>query len=1336
MSTIISTYKLTIYNEDVEDFSTIDKPMMNVYRETIVDEIPFGQEVESNLINHAMTKHYSNPNSLLTGVTTITLKEKAKLAIVNCNYSLEMFNPGHLAIELSLKRAPLSGSVLPATWQYTPEDVQKAFLGTKVRLEYSYDDSKGATKIARVASDFFVYDVNTVMSSSDQNSMNIVLDVYSMDKLLDLQPMTKAYTAQKLSEIIDSQIQEVNAEFAKKKNSLGKLSIKKLGKFNLLSYKLQYMKTETDKTTGKSVTIPATKETELIFPYLVQYNETFYSFIRRVCARSGEFLYWADGAMQCGLTPSNPVNIADNNNGYKSVSTQANKSEFNVFKVTDWHRSAFAKKDPKEKKDVYPTDKYVNEGQLGNDDFLKELDVKKKPGQMIPDLFSTPRLGAAYEKYKGFEGGTDPLFKWIIKLLKHVASGSDAVDVIKKIVVETGWSTPFGESQKARSIDIGGYNANMLPVNKNHKTLYPNYENQFNSEEQKGTVTDKKGKVKDVLSHFATAGSVAKKATLGQLTEAVHAKIKAAATEAASKELIIDMDNYATELRLGSVITIPNQGTEQYIITHISGTFTLGNGNSLQCHRVAHAMPMAKYSDTKSRWLPAPIENDVVKAQGPMTGFVTETADPYGQGRVRVRMSWQNTSAKDATPWIRMAMPMAGKSGMLHLQPGIGDEVLVDFENGNMERPYVRGSLFNGDQMMQYSTQPSQTDVPGTLSRAFQTGKGSGLYIDDEKFSATDWMKMISPKAAHIFSNIPVNLSGADLPVGAKIELKDFFGFYSVSMSSKDRKVSIASPLGNISLSAFTGISISAPNGDISISGKNVTIKAGDRLSLSSGGNIKKDPNLSVGGYIAQVIAELIKAAANTILGPKALDLSLVRQFTDVFARPMNGTLQLHSNRHLVLEAGKGKAEIPYDSIKADARNKVKNAVNGGYPYFLIRQLYETVRKVNDTNSKMLVDSYNAIVDFKANCTRANNSDVDRKDPDVKKFNECKLEEMVSMLSLEKCKQIFGLVKKKGDKWVYDTNDENGRMELCPIPKSLVKERTYEVNSWLAKVDAFGLLVCDYLNALDDLKYGFGKAFDAIINIKKDSLTDSSADKALKNIKAKLDNYLSKGFMPGFSEVYDKVETLPVLSAGTFVKDLKFAQFVTVEGHFVSQQVTFIFIKCLLDAKIISYVGDQKKQSDDSYDNNIAVESDNYYDFIGFGKKEENWKVFTSRLVPYFKDKKDRGKTGFFGEFKNQAVNFGKKQVDVDMDNIDALNRIVSHKERDMWDASSNPGSILLSAGKGAKTTRLETGGEFKSHANPSVKMLLETFQKAHEETEEDQYFWDHFCLDRLFNGN
>ena len=51
--------------------------------------------------------------------------------------------------------------------------------------------------------------------------------------------------------------------------------------------------------------------------------------------------------------------------------------------------------------------------------------------------------------------------------------------------------------------------------------------------------------------------------------------------------------------------------------------------------------------------------------------------------------------------------------------------------------------------------------------------------------------------------------------------------------------MSISSPWGDVKINAFTGISISAPNGDIKITGKNVTIAAGNNLTLTSGTNIR-----------------------------------------------------------------------------------------------------------------------------------------------------------------------------------------------------------------------------------------------------------------------------------------------------------------------------------------------------------------------------------------------------------------------------------------------------------------------------------------------------------------
>ena len=48
-----------------------------------------------------------------------------------------------------------------------------------------------------------------------------------------------------------------------------------------------------------------------------------------------------------------------------------------------------------------------------------------------------------------------------------------------------------------------------------------------------------------------------------------------------------------------------------------------------------------------------------------------------------------------ASPWIRVVTPMATPGGGTFFRPQKGDEVLINFDNDNVERPYVVGSLFS-----------------------------------------------------------------------------------------------------------------------------------------------------------------------------------------------------------------------------------------------------------------------------------------------------------------------------------------------------------------------------------------------------------------------------------------------------------------------------------------------------------------------------------------------------------------------------------------------------------------------------------------------------------------
>lgn len=81
------------------------------------------------------------------------------------------------------------------------------------------------------------------------------------------------------------------------------------------------------------------------------------------------------------------------------------------------------------------------------------------------------------------------------------------------------------------------------------------------------------------------------------------------------------------------------------------------------------------------------------KVFGVLTGTVVDVADPLALGRVRIRLP--SIDDTDLTPWARVATPMTGVLAGEYFIPGIGDEVLVAFEHGDLNAPYIIGSLWN-----------------------------------------------------------------------------------------------------------------------------------------------------------------------------------------------------------------------------------------------------------------------------------------------------------------------------------------------------------------------------------------------------------------------------------------------------------------------------------------------------------------------------------------------------------------------------------------------------------------------------------------------------------------
>ena len=266
-----------------------------------------------------------------------------------------------------------------------------------------------------------------------------------------------------------------------------------------------------------------------------------------------------------------------------------------------------------------------------------------------------------------------------------------------------------------------------------------------------------------------------------------------------------------------------------------------------------------------------------------------------------------------SSPWIRVATPMATSGGGAYFKPQKGDEVLVDYDNGNIERPYVMGSLFSKNVLEpQEYLGRKNTQGGGNATMAIVSPNGHHITFSDPSGNLDFFSKGIFPGMGMYAGLLDKKYKDDDnlKDLGGGIHIGDRYGIYEIDMKSQNRSISIKSPFGTIDLNAFNGITINAPNGDVRIKGKNISLEAGNKISVTSGTNIPNSSDDSIGilmgkAAIKTVVSDLTKTYVTSLV-----DLSLVRSVIETFARPVDGTLLLKSKKYLKLEAGKGKANV------------------------------------------------------------------------------------------------------------------------------------------------------------------------------------------------------------------------------------------------------------------------------------------------------------------------------------------------------------------------------------------------------------------------------------------
>jgi uncharacterized protein involved in type VI secretion and phage assembly len=141
----------------------------------------------------------------------------------------------------------------------------------------------------------------------------------------------------------------------------------------------------------------------------------------------------------------------------------------------------------------------------------------------------------------------------------------------------------------------------------------------------------------------------------------------------------------------------------------------------------------------------------VKKISGVVIGIVKNLEDPQGQGRIELQFPWLSDTQRSA--WAPVAAALAGKNRGAFLMPEVDDEVLVAFEHGDFDHPYIIGFLWNGvDKPPEQTYQNRIIFTPGGHTLRFEDKEGDRRVIlrssTKHEITLDDAGKKITVKAA------------------------------------------------------------------------------------------------------------------------------------------------------------------------------------------------------------------------------------------------------------------------------------------------------------------------------------------------------------------------------------------------------------------------------------------------------------------------------------------------------------------------------------------------------------------------------------------------------------
>ncbi|WP_139764456.1 type VI secretion system Vgr family protein, partial [Salmonella enterica] len=244
--------------------------------------------------------------------------------------------------------------------------------------------------------------------------------------------------------------------------------------------------------------------------------------------------------------------------------------------------------------------------------------------------------------------------------------------------------------------------------------------------------------------------------------------------------------------------------------------------------------------------------------KGPQSAIVT---GPSGQeiwtdqyGRVKVQFGWDRYGKMDenSSCWIRVSYPWAGKGfGMIQI-PRIGQEVLVDFKNGDPDLPIIVGRTYNQDTMPPWGL-PGMATQSGIFSHSLYGGPTNGNMLRFDDKTGAEEVKFHAEKDLNTtVKNNETHTVNADRTKTiihneiTKVHIdrtEDVFGKHTETIKGDrditvtEGKQSLTVKTGNRTVTVATGTSTETVHGDISITSTTgaIHLTANTQITLTVG---------------------------------------------------------------------------------------------------------------------------------------------------------------------------------------------------------------------------------------------------------------------------------------------------------------------------------------------------------------------------------------------------------------------------------------------------------------------------------------------------------------------